>query len=76
MDQGCQFTGQEVTGLLHANDIQISMDGVGRWYDNVFVERLWRSLKDEEVSLHAYETVSAAHEGVRTRQPTRAASRG
>jgi putative transposase len=63
-DQGCQFTSQEFTGLLQAHGIQISMDGTGRWRDNVFVERLWRSLKYEEVYLHAYETVGAAREGV------------
>lgn len=63
-DQGCQFTSQEFTGLLKDHGIQISMDGTGRWRDNVFVERLWRSLKYEEVYLHAYETVCAAHQGV------------
>ena len=63
-DQGCQFTSQEFTGLLKTHDIQISMDGAGRWRDNVFVERLWRSLKYEEVYLHAYETVHDAQVGV------------
>jgi putative transposase len=63
-DQGCQFTSQEFTGLLQAHHIQISMDGAGRWQDNVFVERLWRSLKYEEVYLHAYETVRDAQDGV------------
>lgn len=63
-DQGCQFTSQEFTGLLQTHGIQISMDGTGRWRDNVFVERLWRSLKYEEVYLHAYETVRDAHQGV------------
>ena len=63
-DQGCQFTSQAFTGLLNDHGIQISMDGTGRWRDNVFVERLWRSLKYEEVYLHAYETVAAAHEGM------------
>lgn len=63
-DQGCQFTSQEFTGLLKSHGIQISMDGTGRWRDNVFVERLWRSLKYEEVYLHAYETVRDAQEGV------------
>ena len=63
-DQGCQFTSQEFTGLLNDHGIQISMDGTGRWRDNVFVERLWRSLKYEEVYLHAYETVSDAQQGV------------
>ena len=54
-DQGCQFTSRAFTGLLNDHGIQISMDGTGRWRDNVFVERLWRSLKYEEVYLHAYE---------------------
>lgn len=63
-DQGCQFTSQEFTGLLKDHDIQISMDGTGRWRDNVFVERLWRSLKYEEVYLQAYETVHDAQEGL------------
>lgn len=63
-DQGGQFTSPEFTGLLKAQGIQISMDGTGRWRDNVFVERLWRSLKYEEGSLHAYETVRDAHQGV------------
>ena len=63
-DQGCQFTSQEFTGLLAHHGIQISMDGTGRWRDNVFVERLWRSLKYEEVYLHAYETVHDAQHGL------------
>jgi putative transposase len=63
-DQGCQFTSQEFTGLLQAHGVQISMDGTGRWRDNVFVERLWRSLKYEEVYLHAYETVRDAQQGI------------
>jgi putative transposase len=63
-DQGCQFTSQEFTGLLKDHGIQISMDGTGRWRDNVFVERLWKSIKYEEVYLHAYETVSAAQQGL------------
>jgi putative transposase len=63
-DQGCQFTSQEFTGLLQAHGIQISMDGTGQWRDNVFVERLWRSLKYEEVYLHAYETIREAQQGV------------
>jgi len=63
-DQGCQFTSQEFTGLLKDHGIQISMDGTRRWRDNVFVERLWRSLKYEEVYLQAYETVRDAQEGV------------
>ena len=63
-DQGCQFTSQEFTGLLTHHGIQISMDGKGCWRDNVFVERLWRSIKYEEVYLHAYETIGAAHQGL------------
>ena len=63
-DQGCQFTSQEFTGLLNNHGIQISMDGKGCWRDNVFVERLWNSIKYEEVYLHAYETVGAAHQGL------------
>ena len=63
-DQGSQFTGAAFTGVLADNGVAISMDGRGAWRDNVFVERLWRSLKYEEVYLHAYETVSAAREGI------------
>jgi putative transposase len=63
-DQGCQFTSQEFTGLLKDHGIQISMDGTGCWRDNVFVERLWRSVKYEEVYLRAYDSISAAHQGV------------
>jgi putative transposase len=63
-DQGCQFTSHEFTGLLTHHGIQISMDGKGCWRDNVFVERLWKSIKYEEVYLHAYETVNAAHQGL------------
>jgi putative transposase len=57
-DQGSQFTSEAFTGRLKKEGIQISMDGKGRWCGNVFVERLWRSLKYEEVYLHAYESVS------------------
>lgn len=63
-DQGCQFTSLEFTGLLKDNGIQISMDGRGCWRDNVFVERLWRSVKYEEVYLHAYDNVSEAKAGM------------
>ena len=63
-DQGCQFTSQEFTGLLKDQGIQISMDGKGCWRDNVFVERLWKSIKYEEVYLHAYYTINAAHQGL------------
>ena len=63
-DQGCQFTSMEFTALLKDNSIQISMDGKGCWRDNVFVERLWRSVKYEEVYLHAYDSVSDAKNGL------------
>jgi putative transposase len=63
-DQGCQFTGAEFTGVLKQHQISISMDGKGRWRDNVFIERLWKSVKYEEVYLHAYDTVSAARAGL------------
>jgi putative transposase len=63
-DQGAQFTSEAFTGALKAADIQISMDGKGRWVDNVFVERAWRSLKYEEVYLKAYETVAEARQGI------------
>ena len=63
-DQGSQFTSQAFTGLLKDNDIRISMDGKGAWRDNVFVERLWRSVKYEEVYLHAYDSVSSTRAGL------------
>ena len=59
-DQGSQFTSEAFTSRLRAHCIQISMDGKGRWIDNVFVERLWRSVKYEEVHLKAYETYRQA----------------
>jgi putative transposase len=59
-DQGSQFTSTDFTGLLLENKIAISMDGRGAWRDNVLVERLWRSVKYEEVYLRAYETVAEA----------------
>ena len=59
-DQGSQFTSEAFTGILDKNGIAISMDGKGAWRDNVFVERLWRSLKYEEVYLKAYDTVAEA----------------
>jgi putative transposase len=63
-DQGSQFTSQAFTGVLASNDIAISMDGKGAWRDNVFVERLWRSVKYEEVYLKAYESVSEARSSI------------
>jgi putative transposase len=59
-DQGSQFTSAAFTGLLLDNTIAISMDGRGSWRDNVFVERLWRSVKYEEVYLRAYDSVGDA----------------
>jgi putative transposase len=59
-DQGSQFTSEAFTGRLKEEGIRISMDGKGRWRDNVFVERVWRSIKYEEVYLHAYASVSDA----------------
>jgi putative transposase len=59
-DQGSQFTGTAFTEVLLKNEIKISMDGKGAWRDNVFVERLWRSVKYEEVYLRAYDSVSDA----------------
>ncbi len=63
-DQGCQFTASDFTDILLEHGIKVSMDGRGRWLDNVFIERLWRSLKYEEVYLHAYETMRDAREGI------------
>jgi putative transposase len=59
-DQGCQFTSEEFIGFLKANGIQISMDGKGCWRDNVFVERLWRTIKYEHVYLYAYSSIDDA----------------
>jgi len=63
-DQGSQFTSDNFTGTLKRHGITISMDGKGRCMDNIFVERLWRSLKYEEVYLNAYATVAEAQEGI------------
>ena len=63
-DQGSQFTGAAFTGVLIKNGIAISMDGKGAWRDNVFVERLWRSVKYEEVYLRAYDSVSEARASI------------
>lgn len=63
-DQGSQFTSSDFTGVLKGRDIKISMDGKGRWMDNVFIERLWRSLKYECVYLNAFETGSQARAGI------------
>ena len=63
-DQGSQFTSNAFTDVLKQHDIRISMDGKGRWIDNVFIERLWRSVKYEEVYLHAYESLTQARNGL------------
>ena len=63
-DQGSQFTGAAFTGVLSSHGIAISMDGKGAWRDNVFVERLWRSVKYEEVYLRAYNSVSEARASI------------
>jgi putative transposase len=63
-DQGAQFTGDDFVGALQDHGIQISMDGRGRYLDNIFIERLWRSLKYEEVFIHAYITVADARRGI------------
>ena len=64
-DQGCQFTSTEFTGVLVEKGISISMDGRGRALDNVFVERLWRSVKYENVYLKGYQTIPEAQAGLR-----------
>ena len=63
-DQGSQFTSEAFTGRLKENGIAISMDGKGRWRDNVFVERVWKSIKYEEVYLHAYASVHQARTSI------------
>ena len=63
-DQGSQFTSTDFIKVLVAREIRISMDGKGAWRDNVFVERLWRSIKYEEVYLRAYASVSEARAGI------------
>ena len=63
-DQGSQFTSEAFTGVLTRNKIAISMDGKGAWRDNIFVERLWRSVKYEEVYLRAYDTVAEARASI------------
>ena len=64
-DQGCQFTSEAFTQVLKDVRVQISMDGKGRWVDNVFIERLWRSFKYEEVYLSAYDSMPHARQRIR-----------
>jgi putative transposase len=63
-DQGAQFTSQAFTSVLDQHSVRISMDGKGRWIDNVFIERFWRSLKYEEVYLYAYDDLRDAKAGL------------
>ncbi len=65
-DQGSQFTSDAFTAVLKKHDVRISMDGKGRWVDNVFIERLWRSVKYEEVYLKAYDDMGHARESLKT----------
>jgi len=65
-DQGPQYTSDEFTARLESDGIKISMDGRGRVYDNIFVERFWRTVKYEEVYLHEYRTVAEARAGLAT----------
>ena len=63
-DQGSQFTSTAFVALVQQSGIRLSMDGKGAWRDNLFVERLWKSVKYEEVYLHAYDSVREAHQGL------------
>lgn len=65
-DQGSQFTSEAFTGILSAHGIKISMDGRGRWMDNVMIERLWKSVKYEDVYLKAYDSIPDVREGLKT----------
>lgn len=64
MDQGSQFTSTDFIKVLAAREIKICMNGKGAWRDNVFIERLWRSIKYEKVYLRAYASVSVARAGI------------
>ncbi|MBI5023190.1 MAG: transposase [Candidatus Magasanikbacteria bacterium] len=68
-DQGSQFTSNEYAGILEANKIQISMDGRGRCLDNIFVERLWRTVKYEDIYLKHYCTMQETYEGLQNYFP-------
>jgi len=65
-DQGSQFTSEAFTDTLHAHGISISMDGKGRWMDNVFIERLWKSVKYEDIYLKAYASMAEVKSGLAT----------
>lgn len=63
-DQGCQFTSELWVNTLHQDGIKISMDGKGRWADNIYIERLWRTIKYELVFLHSFDTVKQAYDAI------------
>lgn len=63
-DQGCQFTSADFTTVLRQAGVRISMDGRGRWMDNVFIERLWRSVKHEDIYFRGYETATELYRGL------------
>ena len=63
-DQGSQFTSTAWTEKLELNSIRVSMDGQGRWVDNVFIERFWRTIKYEHILLHSYASVNQARESI------------
>ncbi len=65
-DQGSQFTSEAFTEILQKHSVEISMDGKGRWLDNVFIERLWRSVKYEDIYLKGYDSIGAARQGLKT----------
>jgi len=65
-DQGAQFTNKEFTGTLHDHGVRISMDGKGRAMDNIFIERLWRTVKYEEIYLKEYKSVAELKKSLKT----------
>jgi len=64
-DQGSQFTSEAFTGVLSSNGIRISMDGRGRWMDNIFIERLWKTVKYEDIYLKAYGSIADVRQGLK-----------
>jgi putative transposase len=66
MDQGSQFTAEAFTGTLRLRGISISMDGKGRWMDNVFIERFWKSVKYEDIYLKSYGSMAEVKKGLAT----------
>lgn len=63
-DQGSQYTSNAWTNCVEANDVKVSMDGKGRWADNIYIERFWRTMKHEHILLHSFETVTEARESI------------